>query len=338
MCRSRLSPLVTLLLWVMAASNVYCLLRTAIYGCQRHILQQMGFSTPSFVSANRRWTAVRFYAKPAVKKSAKNVQEKPNRVLLSKEELYERRKDRKPVDDVYLVRYYPKPNVEPEAAVKMLKTFQTLDFTCPNQDVYIQLTLDMKLEKKKKVEPFVGHLQLPFPFKKEQNRVLVFTEKAEEVEIAKINGAAFAGGTELIPEILKDEIQADFFIATPDIIANLNILKNKLRKKFPKSKRGSVGYDIANMLKLFQTCYEYIVEDNGLVRTKIATLDMPGEHIIANIDTLLKDVCEHKPLEFGPFVKQAILASATSEALYINFQSFLPAEPIKNEEEESLTE
>ncbi|KAM9331216.1 large ribosomal subunit protein uL1m [Gastrophryne carolinensis] len=324
-----------------------CCLRTVIHGCQKHILKQTGICSPSpFTSSYRSWTAVRFYVIPAgVKIPAKRLkkEEKPRAIRLSALELVERRKDTsrikpygltawKPVDDVYVARYYAKPVIEPEAAIENLKTFQKLDFTSPDQAVYIHLKLDMKLEKKKKVDPFVGYIHLPFPFIKEKNKVLVFTEKLEEIEIARNAGAA-VGGAELIPEILNDKVQADFYIATPDIISKLNVLKNKLRKKFPKTKRGSVGNDIANMVKLFESCYDYVVVQECLVRTKIATLDMPLEHIIANIDTLIKDVCEHKPLHFGPFVESAILASATSEGLHINFQKFLPQEPVKTEEE-----
>lgn len=53
-----------------------------------------------------------------------------------------------PLDDVYMVRYYPKPVYEIPVAIEMLKNFQKLDFTPENQAVYINLCLDMKLEKK----------------------------------------------------------------------------------------------------------------------------------------------------------------------------------------------
>lgn len=53
-----------------------------------------------------------------------------------------------PLDDVYFVRYYPKPVFEMPVAIEMLKNFQKLDFTPENQPVYINLCLDMKLEKK----------------------------------------------------------------------------------------------------------------------------------------------------------------------------------------------
>lgn len=325
------------------AASMYCL-RTVVHGCQRHIVKQPGFGIQSTCSKTN-WGALRFYVIPAgVKRPAKKLkkEEKP-KVMITKEELEEKRKDTsrikpygftawKPVDDVYVARYYPKQIIQPEMAVEMLKTFQRLDFTSPDQAVYLQLKLDMKLEKKRKVDPFVGYVLFPFPFVKKLNKVLVFTEKAEDIETAKNNGAAVVGGTELIPEILNDDVQADFYIATPDILSKLNLLKNKLRKKFPKTKRGSVGNDIANMIKLFENCYEYIVERECFIRIKIATLDMPLEHIVANMHTLIKDVSQHKPMDLGPLVETAILASATSESLYIDFQKFLPQEPAKSEE------
>ncbi|XP_069832778.1 large ribosomal subunit protein uL1m isoform X1 [Dendropsophus ebraccatus] len=324
-----------------------CSLRTVIHGCHRHVFKTSFIGLPSSFP-NRSQVTVRFYAAESavVKKfiKEKKASKEPVTKRLTKEQLAEKRKDIdrpkpfgltawKPSDDVYVARYYPKPTLEPETAIQMLKTFQELDFTYPAQAVYVELKLDMKLEKKKKVDPFVGYLHLPFPFVKEPNKVLVFTEKAEEAEIAKQNGAAFVGGIELIPQILNDEIEADFYIATPDIVAKLNILKNKLRKKFPKTKRGSVGNDVANMIKLFETSYEYMVDKECLVQTKIATLDMPVEQISANIDALVKDICKHKPLSFGPFVERALITSATSEALFINCQKFLPQEVEDNDEE-----
>lgn len=53
-----------------------------------------------------------------------------------------------PVDDVYVKKFYPEATHGAAAAVDMLKRFQVLDFTPVNQPVYVELRLDMKLEKK----------------------------------------------------------------------------------------------------------------------------------------------------------------------------------------------
>ncbi|XP_018092927.1 39S ribosomal protein L1, mitochondrial isoform X2 [Xenopus laevis] len=315
-------------------------LQPVLSHCNRNLKKQTRFSCPSSSCTYRSCNFVRFYAAPATsskasKKEKENEQSKSK--LITKEELEEKRKDTsrpkpygltawKPTDDVYVACYYPKPLLGVETAIDMLKTFQKLDFTYEKQPVYAELKLDMKLEKKKKVDPFVGYLKYPYPFSTEANKVLVFTENPGDAQIARDNGAAFVGGSEFVQQILDDEIQADFYIATPEIVPKLTPLKNKLRKKFPKSKRGSVGRDIPKMLQLFKTGHEYLVEKECLVQTKIATLDMPREHIAANLDAVIKDICTYRPLSYGPFVERVILTSATSEALFIRFQQFLPQE------------
>ncbi|KAJ1205137.1 hypothetical protein NDU88_000572 [Pleurodeles waltl] len=271
-------------------------------------------------------------AKRIPKKESNNV--KAVKARLSEEELEMKRQDGnqhkpfgltawEPTDDVYVNKYYRWPIYELENAVKMLKTFQQLDFTYPKQHVYVDLKLDTSLNRKKKVEPFVSILQLPYRFTAEANKVIVFTESANEAKLALENGACCAGGIELVQQILDDEIQADFYVAVPSILPKLSPLKNKLRKQFPKNKRGSVGIDIPKMLQIFKQGHEYSV-DNDCVQTKIASLHMPCEQIVANVDALIKDVCHHKPLNLGPFVKRGLVSSATSEALGFNFGRFIP--------------
>ncbi|MGH0188141.1 UNVERIFIED_CONTAM: hypothetical protein FKN15_028415 [Acipenser sinensis] len=62
---------------------------------------------------------------------------------------------------------------------------------------------------------------------------------------------------------------------------------------------GSVGTNIPKMLELFKTGHEYLVERDCYILTKMATLDMPTEQIIDNLDTIIKDVCSHRPLNLG---------------------------------------
>uniref|UniRef100_A0A8C5LZR4 Mitochondrial ribosomal protein L1 n=1 Tax=Leptobrachium leishanense TaxID=445787 RepID=A0A8C5LZR4_9ANUR len=316
-----------------------CYLRSVLSQCHRHVLKQTACRDPSLTCTIQSWTSIRFYAATAAKGRTKDDKEKKGKTKKEiKAEIEEKRKDTsrpkpygfaawEPTDDVYLARFYPKPLLEPETAVNLLKRYQELDFTYPKQPVYVELTLDMKLEKKKKVDQFVGYLNYPYPFTAEENKILVFTEDGDAVEIAKDNGALFAGGSELVEKVLNDDIKADFYIATPEMVPKLNSLKNKLRKKLPKSKRGTVGRDVSKMIQLVKTCHEYQVDQECLIQTKIAMLDMPCEHIIANLEALIKDTCSHKPLNFGPFVEKLLISSASSEALYLDFKKFLPQQP-----------
>ncbi|NWV41053.1 RM01 protein, partial [Grantiella picta] len=239
----------------------------------------------------------------------------------------------KPVDDVYLTWLYRRPSYDLEQAVGMLKKFQELDFTYPKQFVYINVFLDMALQKKKKVDPFSGSVTLPHRFTDEVNKVLVFTENQQEAEIAREHGAAIVGGVELIKWILEDEIQADFYVAVPAIIPKLIPLRNKLKRKYPSTRRNSLGSDIPQMLQFFRQCHEYMVEEENMIKTRIARLDMPTEHIIANLKAVIHDICTFKPSNYDPIVRRLVIRSSTSEGLLLNLDGILP-EVEKGEEKE----
>ncbi|XP_065592533.1 large ribosomal subunit protein uL1m isoform X1 [Cyrtonyx montezumae] len=249
----------------------------------------------------------------------------------------------KPVDDVYLTWYYERPSYNVEEAVGMLKKFQELDFTYPKQFVYINVTLDMDLPKKKKVEQFASAVLLPYRFTDETNKVLVFTEDEQEAEIARENGAAVVGGVELIKWILEDEIQMDFYVAVPAIMPKLIPLRSKLKRKYPSTKRNSLGHDIPKMLQFFREGLEYMVQDERLIKTRIARLDMPTEQIVANLKTVIEDICKFKPSSSGPFVKKLVIRSSTSEGLLLNLDGLLPEakkaeEKVEEKEEETAEE
>ncbi|KAK2546115.1 large ribosomal subunit protein uL1m [Columba livia] len=239
----------------------------------------------------------------------------------------------RPVDDVYLTWLYERPSYEVEEAVAMLKKFQELDFTYPKQYVYINVTLDMALQKKKKVEQFSSTVLLPYRFTDETNKVLVFTENEQEAEIARENGAAVVGGVELIKWILEDEIQVDSYVAVPAIMPKLIPLRNKLKRKYPSTKRNSLGHDIPKMLQFFREGLEYMVQDEHLIKTRIARLDMSVEQIVANLKTLIQDICTFKPASYGPFVQKLVIRSSTSEGLLLRLDGLLPAEERAAEEQ-----
>uniref|UniRef100_A0A087Y550 Large ribosomal subunit protein uL1m n=2 Tax=Poecilia formosa TaxID=48698 RepID=A0A087Y550_POEFO len=299
-------------------------------GCQKQLLSAGGPSYSAVSQAAPRTLPIRTYAavralKKDKKEEAKKEEKKEKRVIDDKDRPKPFGKTAwVPVDDVYVKRFYARVIHSAADSIDMLKRFQKLDFTPADQPVYIDLKLDMKLEKKKKVDPFVSTVHLPHPFKTEMNKVLVFTEDSGQATFAKENGAAFVGGAELIQPILDDEISADFYVAVPDMLTKIVPLKNKLRKKFPKSKRGTVTNNISQALQLFKTGHEYQVESDCFVRTQIATLDMPSEQIFANLQAILTDVCSRRPASLGPFVERAIMSSQTSEAIWFRTESVLP--------------
>ncbi|XP_016063003.1 PREDICTED: 39S ribosomal protein L1, mitochondrial [Miniopterus natalensis] len=300
---------------------------------QRHSLPKIAYQTPVYPCSARVQVPNRHFAAAARKLEKKTKKGAKEKASNEKQDEIEKIKsypfmEGEPEDDVYLKRLYPRQIYEVEKAIHLLKKFQILDFTNPKQGVYLDLTLDMALGKKKKVEPFASVLSFPYPFVSEINKVAVFTENASEIKIAENNGAAFAGGTNLIQKILDDEIKPDFYVAVPEMMPELNPLKKKLKKRFPKLTRNSIGRDIPKMLELFKTGIEIKVDEEreNFLKTKIATLDMSSDQIAANLQAVINEVCRHRPLNLGPFVVRAFLRSSTSEGLLLKMEPLLPKE------------
>ncbi|XP_019372335.1 PREDICTED: 39S ribosomal protein L1, mitochondrial [Gavialis gangeticus] len=320
------------------AVPVSCCLRRVLAQCPRYVfprIDQRVSAVPCSINIQQSSRPCAAAAK-SEKNPAKDATWKNSGTVTAKRENTCRPLASRPVDDVYLVWLYKRPIYEVEVALDMLRKFQELDFTNPKQYIYVNITLDMTQEKKKKVEPFASTICFPHPFAEEINKVLVFTENEGQAEIAKANGAAFVGGTELIQEILDDAIQADFYIAVPEMIGKLYLLKSKLRKKFPNSRKKSLGPDIPKMLEFFKTGHEYMVEEDCLIKTRIGRLNMPNEQILANLDAVIKDICTYRPLNYGPFVQRLVIRSSTSEGLLIPADRFLPqVKDVEEEEEDS---
>ncbi|NWV00472.1 RM01 protein, partial [Upupa epops] len=151
-----------------------------------------------------------------------------------------------------------------------------------------------------------------------------FQQDEQEAEVARENGAAVVGGVELIKWILEDEIQADFYVAVPAIMPKLIPLRNKLKRKYPSMKRNSLGHDIPKMLQFFREGLEYAVQDESIIKTRIARLDMPTEQIIANLKTVIHDICIFKPPTYDPIVQRLVIRSSTSEGLLLKLDGILP--------------
>ncbi|XP_007437121.1 39S ribosomal protein L1, mitochondrial [Python bivittatus] len=283
----------------------------------------------------------RNYAAKSKKKYKRVSQEKTQASeAKNKDDRYKLPLPREPKDDVYLTWCYQRPVYDTEVALELLKKFQPLDFTSPTQELYADITLDMALDKKKTLGPFISTFLLPYRYTDVIPKILVFTEDPEEAILATENGAAIVGGVELIKPILNEEIEADFYITVPEMSTKINPLRNFLKQKYPATRNGTITYNIAETLNFFKICHEYSVTDDNLIQTPFAMLDMPNDQILANLDTIIKDICKRKPLKYGPFVTSMSIRSSTSEALDVKVEQFLPKEALgeKLEEAESISE
>ena len=88
---------------------------------------------------------------------------------------------------------------------------------------------------------------------------------------------------------MDDEIQADFYVAVPEIMPELNPLRKKLKTRFPKFNRNSVGRDIPKMLELFKTGLEIKVDEEreNIFEIKIINLDMSNDQIAVSLQVVI---------------------------------------------------
>ncbi|XP_070544474.1 large ribosomal subunit protein uL1m-like [Ptychodera flava] len=233
-----------------------------------------------------------------------------------------------PVDDVYMLNHYPPRLLTLDEALEKLRKKSEWAFCrkaskYSDRTVTVNLKLDMKLEKKKKVDIFQNIVILPHPFK-EDNKVLCFTKTASDADVAKDCGADIVGGSELIDDILKRKFDYDHCVATPDIMSDISSLKRMLRKKFPNSRRQSVSRDIAGMIHLYKKGQLFKCWKPHFVNVAVGKLSQPNEHIAENIKTLIHAVSEQKPAKHWPFVTRVVLTAFLLDGYRIEFEHFLP--------------
>ncbi|XP_022080301.1 39S ribosomal protein L1, mitochondrial-like isoform X2 [Acanthaster planci] len=236
----------------------------------------------------------------------------------------------KPVDDVYLHMHYPPQLKSFHEAMEILRKQDTWMF-CRRRNKYadrtvtISVNLDMALKKKKLVDPFQSMLILPHAFKPD-NTVLCFA-RGSDAQVAIDARADIVGGEELVPKVLSKEVKDfDYCVSSPDMMAELAPLRQLLRKRFPNSKRGSVGLDLPSMIHRYKKGQEYKCQIKGKhVNVAIGKLSLTNDQLEENMQCIITDICKHKPPEFGPFVTKLTINAFLLDGVRINFEKYLPA-------------
>uniref|UniRef100_A0A8C5SZH1 39S ribosomal protein L1, mitochondrial n=1 Tax=Laticauda laticaudata TaxID=8630 RepID=A0A8C5SZH1_LATLA len=216
-CTGGIGPPACITLWVLACTHT-------LLACENRKVSHHWYMLCFLLSFSLQKTICFYFLKrssPSPRKYRRASQEKKTvSEPKEKEDRYKLPLPLEPKDDVYLTWCYQKTVYDTEAALELLKKFQPLDFTSPTQELYARITLDMTSEKKVLACP---------------SHSLFYSIKAN---LATENGAAIVGGIELIKPILNEEIEADFYIAVPEITTKINPLRNFLKQKYPSMKNG----------------------------------------------------------------------------------------------------
>jgi len=173
----------------------------------------------------------------------------------------------------------------------------------------VDIDVVLNLKEKQKKESIRGVVSLPHKFG-EDKKVIVFCSE-KDIEKAKAAGAIEAGLEELKQKVLDGKIEFDVVIATPDAMPKIIQLGKVLGPTglMPNPKNGTVVTDVAEAIKGFvggKMSFK-MVPGQGIIRNKVAKVDMTAAQIVENITAYLKGVfAETKKLSSTPFKKVVV--------------------------------
>lgn len=102
----------------------------------------------------------------------------------------------------------------------------------------------------------------------------------------------------------------DFFLAHPDILPELVVLRGLMKRKFPNPKIGTLNVDLGAATSMYMNGINYTAQrdehekDFGLIDTIIGSLDMENEHLEGNFSSLIQDVYSMRPKRDGDFISR----------------------------------
>jgi ribosomal protein L1 len=88
-------------------------------------------------------------------------------------------------------------------------TLQSYTLAPSSIQAHIQVLIDSS-------KPFRGQLDLPFPVKKQKNKILVFCNKDQVADAVSL-GAHYAGSDELIQNVLQGELDFNICLCTKEM-------------------------------------------------------------------------------------------------------------------------
>lgn len=173
----------------------------------------------------------------------------------------------------------------------------------------VDLDIQLNLREKQRKEVVRGSVNLPNSMGDEK-KVIVFCDE-KDVDAALNAGAVKAGLDSLMAELDKGFNDFDVVIATPSVMPKIVRVAKVLGPKglMPNPKNGTITTDIAKTVKSFiagRINYK-TAQDQGVIRLKVAKVDMDTSKISENIIAVLQSVAtESKKLVSNPFKKIVI--------------------------------
>lgn len=236
--------------------------------------------------------------------------------------------DKVPEDDVYIMKYFKRPEFSLADALKMHRELaQPAMFDNMEGIVYLDSQMNFKTKKKTKFQANIKtFLNLPHNFEDgRENNIVALCESKEEADAALEAGAKYAGGLELISQIDSGEVNSvehwNLLVATEEILPEVAKIRKKLKDHFPYQKTGHLCQDIVEAVKFFKDCFTLksikLDDETGFMRLPVGRLNMSDEQLQDNLKTLVDSLCLKQKDAVGPFFTSAFLVVPPSSERFL---------------------
>jgi len=186
-------------------------------------------------------------------------------------------------------------------------------------DETVEINIRLGIDSKQRDQIVRGTISLPYGLGKTRKiAVLTKGEKQKEAETA---GADIIGYVDLIESILKEDIDFDVLVATPDVMKDLSKVAKILGPKglMPNPKSGTVTFEIgATVLELKKGRVEYKNDSFGIIHVPVGKVSFEKEKLISNIRALIEVVIKAKPSSAkGMYIKSISVSSTMGPGIFV---------------------
>ena len=202
---------------------------------------------------------------------------------------------------------------------------EALDLVCKTSkakfDETIEIHIRLGVDSRHADQQVRGAVVLPNGTGKNV-KVLVFA-KGDKVQAALDAGADYAGSTEYIEKIQKENwFEFDTVIASPDMMGTVGRLGKILGPKglMPTPKAGTVTPNLAQGIKEIKAGkIEYRLDKTNIIHCPIGKASFGAEKLAENFNTLLGAIIKAKPAAAkGQYIKSCVIASTMGPGIKIN--------------------
>ena len=202
-------------------------------------------------------------------------------------------------------------------AIALAKKISTTKF-----DSSLEASFVLNVDPRQAEQNIRGAMVLPHGTGKTQ-RVLVITQGAKEEE-AKVAGADFVGGADMIQQIQGGWFDFDIIVATPDMMGQLGKLGKLLGPKglMPNPKTGTVTMDVAKAIdEIKKGKVEYRVDKDGNINVLFGKVSFTEEALVENFKALYDRILKARPVTVkGTYLKGVTVSTTMGPGIKVTVE------------------